>query len=130
MQPKRVLVVDDDEHIREIAVTTLELACGWETLSAACGREAIDIATEECPDAILLDVMMPDMDGPTAFLLLRAGARTKDIPVIFLTAKVQNADRQRYMSLGVAGVIAKPFDPMHLGEEIATLLDWQREAAN
>jgi CheY-like chemotaxis protein len=130
MPRKRILVVDDEEHIREIAIATLELTCGWETLSAACGREAVDIATRERPDAVLLDVMMPDMDGPTAFLLLRANARTSDIPVIFLTAKVQTADRQRYMSLGVSGVIAKPFDPMHLGQEIATLLDWQREASD
>jgi CheY-like chemotaxis protein len=124
VQPKRVLVVDDEEHIREITVSSLELTCGWEVLSAACGRDAVLCATEALPDAILLDVMMPDMDGPTTFSILRAQASTRNIPIILLTAKVQTADRQRYMSLGVAGVIAKPFDPTRLGEQVADLLHW------
>jgi CheY-like chemotaxis protein len=124
VQPKRVLIVDDEEHIREIAAASLELTCGWEIMSAECGRDAVLCATDALPDAILLDVMMPDMDGPTTFGILRSQQLTQNIPVILLTAKVQTADRQRYMSLGVAGVIAKPFDPLRLGEQVADLLHW------
>jgi CheY-like chemotaxis protein len=121
---KRVLVVDDEEHIREITVASLELTCGWEVASADCGRDAVSHAAETLPDAILLDVMMPDMDGPTTFGILRSQPETQHIPVILLTAKVQTADRLRYMSLGVAGVIAKPFDPLRLGDQVAEVLRW------
>jgi CheY-like chemotaxis protein len=124
VQPKRVLVVDDEEHIREIAAASLELTCGWETLLARSGREGIALAIQERPDAVLLDVMMPDMDGPTAFAILREDERTKGIPVILLTAKIQTSDRQRYLGLGVIGVIAKPFDPLQLAAQVGDLLGW------
>lgn len=124
MQPKRLLIVDDDDDIREIAASSLELTTSWEIASAASGAEGIAKATSMSPDAILLDVMMPDMDGPTAFRLLRSNEATVHIPVILLTAKVQTADRQRYLNLGVNGVIAKPFDPLTLADLVAETLQW------
>src|SRR5581483_11577666 len=97
---------------------------GYEVLTAGSAAEGLARAAADRPDAILLDVMMPDMDGPTAFEHLRADERTRDIPVILLTAKVQTADRRRFADLGVAAVIAKPFDPMRLAGEVAQALGW------
>ncbi len=122
--PKRVLIVDDDEDIREITAASLEVTRGWNIVSASCGSEAIKEASAQRPDAILLDVMMPDMDGPTAFRILRSNPETERIPVILLTAKIQSTDCQRYMQLGVEGVIAKPFDPFTLAERVAETLRW------
>lgn len=124
MRPKRVLVVDDDNDLREIAMSSLELTHGWEVIGATCGRDGIEKALALVPDAILLDVQMPDMDGPTAFARIHGEARTQHVPVIFLTAKVQPADRTRYLALGVHGVIAKPFDPLKLADAMAALLRW------
>jgi CheY-like chemotaxis protein len=124
MSPRRILVVDDEDDIREVAQMSLEMVGGFEVTTAASAAEGIARATADRPDAILLDVMMPDMDGPTAFERLRADARTREIPVILLTAKVQAADRRRFGDLGVTAVIAKPFDPMRLSEEVARALGW------
>lgn len=124
MSRKRILIADDDDHIREIASTTIELTTDWEVVTASCGKEALEVAQRTLPDAILLDVMMPDMDGPTTFAHLREDARTLHMPVILLTAKIHTADRQRYTRIGVQGVIAKPFDPMTLAASIGALLHW------
>ena len=124
MPPKKLLVIDDEDDIREVARLSLELTEGWAVVSAngeAAGRA---LAVSMQPDAILLDVMMPDMDGPSTLLALQQMAATKSIPVIFLTAKVQAADRQKFMQLGVRGIIAKPFDPLTLGQQIKDLLSW------
>ncbi|HVR40442.1 MAG TPA: response regulator [Thermoanaerobaculia bacterium] len=124
MPHKRVLVVDDEEDIRDVAGACLELTDEWEILTAASGREALQKAASASPDAILLDVMMPDLDGPSTFRILQDEEATRRIPVILLTAKVQSADKQKYLQLGVEGVIAKPFDPMTLGQQIAEILHW------
>jgi CheY-like chemotaxis protein len=124
VQHKKILIVDDEEHIREIAAVSLELTGGWEIATADSGAEALRVAASLRPDAILLDVMMPGMDGPTTFRLLQDNAETRDIPVIFLTAKVQAADKRRFTELGVRTMIAKPFDPLRLGGEIAAALQW------
>lgn len=129
MQPKRILIVDDDDHIREIASLTLEVTEGWEVKTASSGAEAIRTAIDTKPDAILLDVMMPEMDGPSTFRVLRADERSCSIPVIFLTAKVQSADRRKFSELGVNGVIAKPFDPLTLGQDVAAILHWSKSAS-
>ena len=121
---RKLLVIDDEEDIREVASLTLELKEGWEVIAAGSGADGIKIAHGNAPDAILLDVMMPDMDGPTTLRILRSLPETKGVPIIFLTAKVQAADRRRYMDLGVSGVIAKPFDPLTLGRSICECLDW------
>ena len=122
MERKRILLADDEDDIREIASATLEVTADWEVITAACGKEALEMARTNSVDAILLDVMMPDMDGMTTFTHLRASAN--QTPVILLTAKVQTADRQRYTQLGVSGVIAKPFDPLSLAEKIGEILGW------
>lgn len=121
---KRVLVVDDEDHIREIAATSLEVVGGWEVITASSGTEALSKAELERPDAILLDVMMPEMDGPSLLARLRKNDATRAIPVVFLTAKVQPTERARFSDLGVDGVLAKPFDPMTLHREVAAALGW------
>jgi len=124
VQPKKILVVDDEDHIREIASVSLELTMGWKVLMAGSGADALGIAPLFQPDAILLDVMMPEMDGPTTFLRLQDDPSTRGIPVIFLTAKVQAADRRRFTELGVRSMIAKPFDPLRLATDVAAALEW------
>lgn len=93
-------------------------------LSADGGEAALVLAAGHRPDAILLDVMMPGMDGLTTFRRLREGATTRDIPVILVTAKVQVDDRPPWLGLSIAGVIAKPFDPMTLSSDVSTMLGW------
>ena len=125
MTVRRILIVDDEEHIREVAQATLELVGGWEVLTADSGLEALVAAAAARPDAILLDVMMPGMDGLTALRHMRADAAVSAIPVVLLTAKVQAADRAHFAGLGVAGTIAKPFDPMTLPAQVAEVLGWR-----
>jgi len=122
MSQKRILLVDDDNDIREVAAISMQAVGGWQVSSAGGGREAVAKALAEQPDAILLDVMMPDLDGPATFKLLQEDDRTRDIPVILLTAKAQAADRRSFDELGVAGVLSKPFDPMSLPDQVAALL--------
>ena len=124
---KRILIIDDEDDIREVAKVSLEMMAGWDVVTAECGRAGLQVAGETRPDAILLDVMMPDMDGPTTFQALQANAATASIPVILLTAKVRAADRDRFTALGVNGVIAKPFDPIQLPQEVAAALGWPPE---
>jgi CheY-like chemotaxis protein len=119
-----VLIVDDDAHIREVAQVTLEAIAGWTVVTAASGQEGIARALAEQPDAILLDVMMPEMDGPTTVGKLKEGEVTRDIPVVLLTAKVQAEDKRGFMDLGIEGIISKPFDPMTLADEISHTLGW------
>lgn len=124
MADRKILIIDDESDIREVAAMSLETVSGWGVLQANSGMEGMRIAQERSPDAILLDVMMPDMDGPTTLQLLRSNDATARIPVIFLTAKVQSADRKRFAELGVAAVLSKPFDPLSLGDQIAEALGW------
>lgn len=124
MAARKVLIVDDDEAIREVVATCLELVGGFDVRTAASGAEGFDVALAELPDAILLDVMMPGMDGPALFRKLQAEPRTAAIPVVLLTAKAQAADREALGALGVAAVLTKPFDPMALSSQIAAALGW------
>lgn len=126
MPSKRVLIVDDEDDIREVAALSLETVAGYEVLSAASGIAALGIAASEQPDAILLDVMMPDMDGPATLQKLLAQTATAHIPVVFLTAKVQPSERARFASLGAAAVLSKPFDPLTLANELAEALGWPK----
>ncbi|WAL61645.1 response regulator [Thermocoleostomius sinensis] len=121
---KHILVIDNEQYIQEITQICLRTTAGWQVSTASSGREGIAKADADRPDAILLDVMMPDMDGPTTFQQLQANPATCQIPVILLTAKVQAADRQRYDELGVQGAIAKPFDPLQLASQVAETLGW------
>jgi len=117
-------VVDDDPLLREVAKAALEMVGGWTVLTAGSGSQAQAIASSEQPDALLLDVMMPGMDGPATVLALQEDATTRDIPVIFLTAKVGGRRSDAWAGLPVVGVIPKPFDPMTLSAEVAQLLGW------
>ena len=121
---KTLLLIDDDDDIREIAQLSLEMGAGWVVLAASSGAEGIVLATKEHPDAILLDVMMPSMDGPATLAQLRADDRTREIPVVFLTAKARPAERDRLAGLDVSGVLAKPFDPMALADQVRATLGW------
>ena len=123
-QGRRILVVDDEDDIREVATVSLQAVGGHEVLTACCGRDAVAVATAEHPDAILLDVMMPDLDGPSTFALLQETAATRDIPVILLTAKAQDADIRALEGIGVAAVLLKPFDPMTLAADVERVLGW------
>ena len=124
MHTPTVLAVDDDDLIREITQMALEVVSGWTVIPADGGAAAIDLAREHRPDAVLLDLMMPVVDGRATFLALRADERTRDIPVILLTAKLQVAGPQVWDDLAVAGVIAKPFSPLSLGAQVAEMLGW------
>lgn len=124
MAIKRILIVDDEERIREVVRACLVKLAKWEAMTAASGAEAIQTATIEQPDAILLDVSMPGMDGIETFQQLQRNPHTQPIPVILLTAKVQPGEQAQYQQLGVAGLIIKPFDPVQISKEISALLGW------
>ena len=126
--PRYVMIVDDEADIREIASLSLEMTEGWRVTAVESGLAGIELARTSRPDAILLDVMMPDMDGPTGFSHLRDDPATSDIPVIFLTAKVHEGDVRKLLNLGVEGVISKPFDPITLGAKIREVLNWPTSA--
>jgi DNA-binding response OmpR family regulator len=125
MDHKRLLIIDDEETIQTVVKFGINLAAGWEVLMASTGSMGIDLARRELPDAILLDVMMPDMDGIATFQALQANAITTSIPVIFLTAKTQAAECRQFNELGISGVIAKPFNALDLPAQIAKILHWQ-----
>lgn len=120
---RKVLVIDDVADIREVISLSLE-ASGWQVTAVSSGAEGIAIAQSYMPDAIVLDVQMPDMDGPATFRELQKIDRVAHIPVILLTAKVQAIDRRRFAELSIAGVLLKPFNPMKLSGEISQLLGW------
>ncbi len=115
-------MVDDDDNIRLITEMSLEGLTGWKILQAASGREALGIVKDERPDLILLDVMMPDMDGVTLFEQIKKLYETDTPIVIFMTAKVLTQETDLYREIGAAGVISKPFDPMKLPEQIYEII--------
>jgi CheY-like chemotaxis protein len=119
---RKVMLVDDEDDIRTIGNLSLSRVGGWQTVLASSGAEAVEKAAAEKPDLILLDVMMPGMDGPTTFGKLRAQEATARTPIIFMTAKIQKQEVARYLELGALGVIGKPFDPMTLPQEIRKLV--------
>ncbi|MFN7145523.1 MAG: response regulator [Myxococcota bacterium] len=120
---RKVLLVDDEEDIRTIGHICLSRVGGWQTLLADGGEQALRIAAAEQPDVVLLDVMMPGMDGPAVLAHLRREPRTATIPVIFLTAKIQRGDFGHYVALGALGAIPKPFDPMRLPQEVRRMVE-------
>lgn len=117
-----VLIIDDEEDIREVAQLALETLAGWQVFTAESGIKGLTKAEDEQPDAILLDIMMPGMDGFSTLLSLRSNPATSKIPVIFVTAKAKRIDQSRFFELGVKGIIPKPFDPMILAEQIVAAL--------
>jgi two-component system, OmpR family, response regulator len=123
----RLLLVDDEDAIRTIASISLERVGGWTVLSASSGQAALEAAQDDGPfDAVLMDVMMPGLDGPAALERMRNGVLPIQVPVVFLTAKVGESERERLLAQGAVGVIAKPFDPMALPEQLRQILDRSR----
>jgi len=119
----KVLVVDDEDDIRRIAMLALVGVGGMEVAEASGGAEGICRARESRPDVILLDMMMPGMDGMATFRALRGDPETSGIPVVFLTAKAMSAEVDRLKALGASGVLIKPFDPMTLPALLRGLVD-------
>ena len=122
MKIEKILIVDDDEDILTVTELALCAVGKWQVILARSGREALHEARKAAPDVILLDAMMPGMDGATTLAKLREDPATAKIPVIFLTAKVQKHDLERYQTLGALGVIRKPFDAMALPDEVRRLV--------
>ncbi len=119
---RRLLLVDDDDGVRFVACSALERVGGWTVTAVSSGAEAIREADASPPDAILLDVMMPGLDGPSTLARLKANPATADIPVIFLTAKARSGQHDILLEHGAKGVLVKPFDPMQLSNQVAALL--------
>jgi CheY-like chemotaxis protein len=118
MSALRVLHVDDEPDIREVVALSLGLDPALTVRCCGSGRDAITLAAEWSPNLILLDVMMPIMDGPTTLSHLRHSPKTAGIPVVFMTARAQRRELEHFISLGAEGVIAKPFDPMTLASAV------------
>jgi CheY-like chemotaxis protein len=122
--PRRVLVVDDSSLIREAAALALGTIRGWDVLTAASGEEGLERAGADQPDAVLLDVVMPGLDGIAVAERLAHSPGTRTIPVVMLTAAGSAEDRQRLERLAVAGVIPKPFELATLADQLAVLVGW------
>lgn len=120
----RILYVEDDADIRQIGQLALEAVGGFTVQACSSGQEALDNAAGFAPQMILIDVMMPDMDGPTTLARLRTIPATAETPAVFLTAKVQPGEVAGYLDLGAVGVIAKPFDPMTLADQVRAI--WEK----
>jgi CheY-like chemotaxis protein len=118
MSAVRILHVDDEPDIREVVDISLGLNPDFDVRACASGAEAITAATEWSPFLILLDVMMPGMDGPATLIQLRNNPQTAAIPVIFMTARAQTREVEHFITLGAQGVISKPFDPMTLAVQV------------
>lgn len=114
MQRLRILYVDDDDDVREVAVFALELDSDLEVRSCNSGAQAVQQVAEWQPHLILLDVMMPGMDGPTTMKLIREQPGCGQIPIAFITARAQREEMDRLRALGAVGVVPKPFDAMQL----------------
>ncbi|MGD1863192.1 MAG: response regulator [Phormidesmis sp.] len=124
MLSKQILMIDDESDIQTVARIGLTIVGGWQVLTANSGREGIAQAKSHVLDAILLDVMMPDMDGVATLKALKADISTQSIPIIFLTAKSRAINRKELYALGAQGVIHKPFDPTTLSSQISGFLGW------
>ena len=119
---KTILIIDDDDDIREATQLCLEVVGNWEIITASSGKQGIEKAIVQQPNLILLDVMMPVMDGIQTLKKLKTNLETKNIPVIFLTAKAHPAEQRQYTQLDIIEVITKPYDPFELSDRIAKVL--------
>ena len=126
MSTKRILVIDDEKNLCSIIKTCLEYLGGWQVLTSTEASNGLLLASTQLPDAILLDIIMPNMNGLTVLTALQSHPRTRTIPVILLTAKVQMQDLKQYAQLSIAGVIAKPFAPLKLAMQVVEVLGWER----
>lgn len=119
----RVLVVDDDD-VRAVVCLNLQHVGGWQVVTVDGGLAGVEVARGQGIDAGVLDVMVPGTDGPATYRLLQADPRTAEIPVVMLTARVDRADREQWLEMGVRGVLTKPFDPLRLPCQIVEVLGW------
>ncbi|MEM7062181.1 MAG: response regulator [Cyanobacteria bacterium P01_B01_bin.77] len=124
MTCRQILLIDDEADIQTVAEIGITLSTDWQVMTANSGEKGLDVAISTHPDAILLDVAMPGMDGLATLAALQKHQATADIPIIFLTAKAQAADRRRLYEAGASGVITKPFDPTTLASQVAGFLAW------
>jgi CheY-like chemotaxis protein len=122
----RILVVDDSKLVHELARIALETVAGWEVRCAASGGEALELHDALRPDAVLLDVEMPEMDGPATLAALRARPASADTRVLFLTGHDDPAELSRLAALGADGVLSKPFDVDALSGQVTDVLGWAR----
>ncbi len=120
---KKILYVEDETDIQAVASIALEAVGGFELEICSSGEEALQKAEAFSPDLLLLDVMMPGMDGPTTLQKLKEKSSLSETPAIFMTAKVQNNEIEHFKQIGALDVIAKPFDPMKLAEQIKQIWD-------
>lgn len=118
MKPQKILVVDDEERVRDMIAFRLGLF-GYEVVKATSGGEAVRVASEEEPDLILLDIMMPDLDGFQTCRQLKQSEATQDIPVVMLTARAEAKDVSRALESGAVDYVVKPYDPVVLQEKVA-----------
>ncbi|MEM1253951.1 MAG: response regulator [Cyanobacteria bacterium P01_H01_bin.21] len=124
MTNRKILLIDDETDIQTVAKIGLTLNTDWSIITASSGEAGLEVAIATVPDAILLDVAMPGMDGLATILALQKNTTTAKIPVVFLTAKAQASDRRRLYEAGASGVITKPFDPITLSSQLAGFLAW------
>ncbi len=123
MNRRNLLLVDDESDIRRVAHLSLQHIGGWHVHEAASGAEALSVVEELRPDVVLLDVMMPEMDGPATLARLRELPRMNGVPIVFLTAKALSSDHERLRTLGASGVLTKPFDPLLLPGMVDAILE-------
>lgn len=119
-----LLVIEDDDPIREVLTSCFEDIAGWQVIGVSSGQEGLSLVLSENPAAIILDVMMPEMDGITFLQHLKKLLKSPKIPVILITANVSGLELNQLRNLGVKGIIAKPFDPVLLAQQTAQLLGW------
>ncbi len=124
MPPKKILLIEDEYRVQEAIRITLETMADWTILLANSGIEGIEIAVANPPDAILLDLMMPQLDGFQTFERLQTHPETRSIPVILMTARFQHNSEQESLPDGITALIPKPFDPMTLVDQISAALGW------
>ncbi|OFV95691.1 MAG: two-component system response regulator [Acidobacteria bacterium RIFCSPLOWO2_02_FULL_61_28] len=129
MEIHKILLAEDEEDIRKVAQISLQFRGGWEVVLATNGEECLAKAASDSPDLILLDCMMPKLDGYETCRRLKADPSLRHIPVIFLTAKAQEIEVKKGLSLGAVGYLIKPFNPMSLAAEIKQILEEQDERA-
>ncbi len=121
---RTILLVDDEPDIRELARMSLEMVGGFRVVVADSGAMAVELAASSAPDAVVLDVQMPGMDGPATLAALRGTTAGAQVPVVFLTASVQETQVAELRRLGAVGVLPKPFDPMTLPDQLRAVLAW------
>lgn len=119
----KVLIIEDDEDVRCVANLSLSLIGGLQVVEAESGAQGIEMAAQEKPDAILLDLIMPEMDGSQTIAALKTNPDTAKIPVVFLTTRTLSEDSERMRNLGAAGILHKPFDPMTLASQLQEIIN-------